>query len=73
MIVAFSCETCGYGGYDEEGQSYERGEVACPQCGSHLWIVAEPDAVGYLDDDREINATQPVSSSFDASWSSFPG
>ena len=73
MIVAFSCETCGYGGYSDDRQPYERGDIACPECGSHLWIVAEPDEVGYLDDDREIATTPTGSSSFDAAWSSFPG
>ena len=48
-----------------DGQPYERGDIACPRCGTHLWVVAEPDEVGYLDDDRELAQAQPVSSSYD--------
>ena len=69
MIVAFSCETCGYGGYAADGQPYEHGDIACPRCGTHLWVVAEPDEVGYLDDDRELAQAQPVSSSYANAWS----
>ncbi len=72
MIVAYSCEMCGYSGYTSNWQPYERGEVGCPQCGNHHWHVAEPDAVGYLDDDRE--AVQSTSFSLhDHSWSSPTG
>ena len=73
MIVAFSCETCGYGGYTSAQAPYERGEVACPECGCHLWTVAEPDEVGYLDDDRELESAQTHSSSFDQVWTQFAG
>ena len=60
MHVAYACEMCGYSGYTDDRQSYERGETACPQCGSHQWLVGDPEDVGYFDDDREVAQGGPA-------------
>jgi hypothetical protein len=73
MIVAFTCEMCGYGGYAENGLAYEHGDAACPHCGCRSWDVAEPDSVGYLDDDREAESSPLASSPTVSFWSQLPG
>ena len=71
MELLYSCEMCGYCGSTSSLTNDERRREACPRCGSYHGFVAEPDDVGYMDDERDVlgaGQSQGVSA-----WSAFAG